>query len=54
LDANIHAMIIWCLAPLIGLSVLHDGTFGYRHNKHISHLGSPAIYWDDTLPFAPS
>jgi hypothetical protein len=54
LDANIHAMIIWCLAPLVGLSVVHDGTFGYRHNKHISRLGSPAIYWDDALPFAPS
>lgn len=54
LDANIHAMIIWVLAPLIGMHVHHDGSFGYRHNKHVSRLDSPAIVWDASLPFYPS
>jgi hypothetical protein len=54
LDANIHAMLIWCLAPLIGFGVYHDSSFGYRHNKHVSQLGSPAIRWDESLPFYPS
>jgi hypothetical protein len=54
LDANIHAMIIWLLAPFIGMNIHHDGSFGYRHNKHISHLNSTAIQWVDSLPFYPS
>lgn len=54
LDANIHAMIIWLLAPLIGMNIQHDGSFGYRHNKHVSHLGSTAIQWVDSLSFYPS
>lgn len=54
LDANIHAMIIWVIAPFIGMKVHHDGSFGYRHNKHISHLNSTAIQWVDSLPFYPS
>jgi hypothetical protein len=54
LDANIHAMLIWCLAPLLGFGVYEDSSFGYRHNKHVSHLGSPAIQWDESLPFYPS
>lgn len=54
LDANVHAMIIWCLAPLVGFGVHHDGSFGYRHNKHVSQLGSTEIRWEDSLPFYPS
>jgi hypothetical protein len=54
LDANIHAMIIWVLSPLIGMRVHHDGSFGYRHNKHVSLLNSTSIQWQDQLPFLPN
>ncbi len=53
LDANIHAMIIWVLCPLIGMHVHHEGGFGYRHNKHVSHMNSDKIEWQDHLPFVP-
>lgn len=54
LDANIHAMIVWLLVPFIRMKVHHEGSFGYRHNKHVSHLHSTAIQWIDNLPFYPN
>lgn len=53
LDANIHAMIVFVLAPFIDMQVQWDGTFGYRHNKHVCVLGGVDVYWDDKLPFHP-
>lgn len=53
LDANIHSMIVFVLAPFIGMHVHFDGTFGYRHNRHISWSNNPAISWDASLPFHP-
>jgi hypothetical protein len=53
LDANIHAMIMCVLAPLIGMNVRMYGEFGYRHNKHVSILNSSNIRWDNSLPFYP-
>ena len=49
LDANIHAMITSVLVPCAA----HVGNFGYHHNKHVSHLNSSHIYWNDSLPFHP-
>jgi len=53
LDANIHAMIIYVIAPFSNLKIFHDGTFGYRHNKHLSPLNSTEILWKDELSFYP-
>ena len=53
LDANIHAMIVFILAPFCNLLVVHDGTFGYRHNKHVSELNSTSHQWTETLSFYP-
>lgn len=53
LDANIHAMIICILAPLIGMSIRMYGEFGYRHNKHVSILNSSEVVWNGSLPFYP-
>ena len=38
MDANIHAMIIFILAPLIGMKVQNITNFGYRHNRTFSIL----------------
>ena len=51
MDANIHAMIVFVLSLFTGMKVHHDGTFGYRHNRHMSVMDSTAIYYDETLPF---
>jgi hypothetical protein len=53
LDANIHAMIIFVIAPFISMSIHHDGSFGYRHNKHMSTLNGKGIAWIESLPFHP-
>jgi len=53
LDANVHAMIIFVIAPFSNLKITHDGTFGYRHNKHISLIDSTEIQWRDELSFYP-
>lgn len=55
LDANIHAMVIWVLARDIpSLQIVEDTGFGYRHNIHVSRLGSTHIDADDSLDFMPS
>jgi hypothetical protein len=48
LDANIHAMILWVLDVTVPH---HVSDFGYRHNVHISYLGSlfPMISTDDWM-----
>jgi len=53
LDANIHAMIIFVIAPFTDLKIIHNGTFGYRHNKHFSFINSTEIQWQDHLSFYP-
>lgn len=50
LDANIHAMILYVLAPF------HEflwTSFGYRHNLHVSELGGPYCIYDGSLSFFP-
>ena len=50
LDANIHAMLLFVL----GVTQPHlETTFGYRHNFHVSDIGSTFPRVDDTLTFAP-
>lgn len=51
MDANIHAMIIWVLAPFANLNVQHCGTFGYRHNYHVSYMNRKSWIYDPKLPF---
>ncbi len=51
MDANIHAMIVWVLAPFANVYVQHCGTFGYRHNFHVSPLHSTGIQYDSKLSF---
>jgi hypothetical protein len=51
MDANIHAMIIYVLTLFCGMKIQHDGTFGYRHNQHLSILNSTAVKYIETLPF---
>lgn len=51
MDANIHAMIVFVLTLFIGMKIHHDGTFGYRHNRHVSRLDSVGIDFVDSLPF---
>lgn len=54
LDANIHAMIIFMLAPVCGLKINYSTTFGYRHNRHYSILGSINIQYRGNSSFCPS
>lgn len=51
MDANIHAMIVWVLAPFTNLAVQACCSFGYRHNFHISLLHSTALSYDSKLLF---
>lgn len=51
MDANIHAMIVFVLCLFINMSIHHESSFGYRHNRHVSRLHSSAVYCDDSLPF---
>lgn len=51
MDANIHAMIIYVLSLFIGMKIHHDGTFGYRHNRHVSRFDSTAVDYVESLPF---
>jgi len=50
-DANIHAQIIWVMD--LGIKVYGDFTFGYRHNHHISRLGTRHLDFIETTPFMP-
>lgn len=40
MDANVHAMIIFVLCPLLYIPIKEITNFGYRHNKHFSILNS--------------
>jgi hypothetical protein len=51
MDANIHAMIVFVLAPLCGLFIHHEASFGYRHNQHVSRLHTDAVEYNPNLPF---
>jgi hypothetical protein len=51
MDANIHAMVMYALTLFIGMKIQHDGTFGYRHNRHVSRMDSTGIDHVDSLPF---
>jgi hypothetical protein len=51
MDANIHAMVIYVLTLFIGMKIQHDGTFGYRHNRHVSRFDSTAVDCVESLPF---
>jgi hypothetical protein len=54
LDANVHAQIIWNLAPHINLTIHKDFTFGYRHNYHISKIGQEKLQFNRELSFMPT
>jgi hypothetical protein len=51
MDANVHAMIVYVLTLFCGMKIHHDGSFGYRHNQHVSVLDSTAVKYDESLPF---
>lgn len=53
MDANIHAMIIFILMPLLGLSCKPICNFGYRHNRHFSILNRVHITYDSSADFFP-
>jgi len=53
LDANIHAMIIFLLCPVIGLKCNVVTNFGYRHNKHFSRLNDIYIDYKTHESFYP-
>lgn len=53
LDANIHAMITYVFPHVIPIRVANDMSFGYRHNSHISPVGSPKIWMIESLPPYP-
>jgi hypothetical protein len=40
-DASMQGMVIWALCPSLGLKVLHEPAFDYRHNQHCLHHGRP-------------
>lgn len=53
LDANIHSMIVFMLAPVCGLSTECINTFGYRHNRHFSEIGTRNINYNGGSQFCP-
>jgi hypothetical protein len=53
MDANIHAMIIYVLAPVSNLNIHYEDSFGYRHNQHFSMEKSPYVYYVKDTRFYP-
>lgn len=51
MDANIHAMITYVLTLFIGMKIHADTSFGYRHNQHLSKIGSTSVDYRAELPF---
>lgn len=51
MDSTIHAMVMYVLALFTGMKIHHDGSFGYRHNQHVSLANSPAVDYRPELPF---
>jgi hypothetical protein len=54
LDANVHAMIIWCLGPCFSIQLKGDFTFGYRHNHHVSRPNIDSFYFNSRISFMPT
>lgn len=53
MDANIHAMIVFVLCPLLYIPVKEITDFGYRHNRHFSILNSTDIRFVENVEFYP-
>ena len=53
MDANIHAMIIYILCPLLYIPTQEIKDFGYRHNKHFSILNSNRHTFKQNEDFYP-
>ena len=53
MDANIHAMIIFILAPLVGMKVQNITDFGYRHNRNFSLLNNCGLEYRGKETFYP-
>ena len=53
MDANIHAMIIYILSPLLYIPTQEIKDFGYRHNKHFSILNSNRHTFKQNEDFYP-
>jgi len=53
MDANIHAMIIFVLCPLLYIPTKVITDFGYRHNKHFSILNSSKFVFIEKTEFYP-
>ena len=54
MDANIHAMIIFVLCPLLYIPIKEITDFGYRHNIHFSKLDSIGIDLKHNVEFYPT
>lgn len=54
LDANIHAMVLYVLSECLPLRIFHWSSFGYRHNKHVSELGTQRSIFQPELPWFPA
>jgi len=53
MDANIHAMIIFMIFPLINIKYNIITDFGYRHNRHFSIINSHNFVYKSTEDFFP-
>ena len=53
MDANIHAMIIYVLCPLLHVPTKEITDFGYRHNRHFSILNSNRYIFKQNENFYP-
>lgn len=53
MDANIHAMIIFILIPLIDKKLYIKTDFGYRHNRHFSVMHSSGFRYKNNEYFYP-
>jgi hypothetical protein len=53
MDANIHGMLMYVLTLFIGMKIHNDTSFGYRHNGHVSQLGTTRVDFNPSLPFGP-
>lgn len=53
MDANIHAMIIYVLCPLLYIPTQEIKDFGYRHNRHFSILNSNKYTFKQNEDFYP-
>lgn len=52
-ESTIQAMMIRILALFNGMKILHDGSFGYRHNAHFAILNSKSHVHIGSEPFYP-